>query len=353
MLAVRALFSVVTALCAACAAAESGSAPEPGTYAVESLTDWSLARGGSAHEIPLAAYWPAEAGAYPVVLFSHGAGGDLNTAPAMMRQWASHGYVVIVPTHRNDLTPHAGPGLYRAVREFQLRRNERGAMWRVRIGEIGALIDALDAGRGLPPAVHERADPDRIGLAGHSFGAYTALLAGGAVLYDGEATYDYRDGRIDAIVVISGPGRDAFGLTAESFQGLSLPMLVFAGSDDPGTAKEGGPEWRAEPYDFAPAGAAYRAFLDGANHVTYVGGLTGAAGPERGGFFRWSRNLKRAIFPEYGAKERRRDGIAAFTQEAVRVFWDAFLKDGAAAREALDTGAVTEGYEDFAGWSRK
>lgn len=332
---------------------ESPDLLEPGAYTVETLADWSLTRSGGAHEIPLAAYWPAAPGRYPVVLFSHGAGAASDMAPAMMSYWASHGYVVVVPTHRNDLTPHAGPGLYRAIREFQLRKKERGAMWRVRMSEIGAVLDALQAGEGLPQSVHERADASRLGLAGHSFGAYTALLAGGATLYDGDESYTYRDDRIDAIVVISGPGRDAFGLTAESFQGLTLPMLVFAGSDDPGTAKEGGPEWRAEPYDFAPAGAAYRAFLEGANHVTYVGGLSGAAGAKKGGPFSWVRGIKRAVFPGYGEKEQRRDDIVRFTQESIRVFWDGYLKGDDAALTALDSGRLTEGYGGFVDWSRK
>jgi predicted dienelactone hydrolase len=39
------------------------------------------------------------AGRFPLVVFSHGAGGSRAAFPDLTAHWASHGYIVVLPTH--------------------------------------------------------------------------------------------------------------------------------------------------------------------------------------------------------------------------------------------------------------
>ena len=40
---------------------------------------------------------------FPLVIFSHGAGGSRGVFPELTTHWASHGYVVIAPTHSDSI----------------------------------------------------------------------------------------------------------------------------------------------------------------------------------------------------------------------------------------------------------
>ena len=44
-------------------------------------------------------FYPNVAGKFPVVVFSHGAGGSQNCCDGLTRHWASYGYVTVQPTH--------------------------------------------------------------------------------------------------------------------------------------------------------------------------------------------------------------------------------------------------------------
>ncbi|MFN9975583.1 MAG: chlorophyllase/cutinase-like alpha/beta fold protein, partial [Phycisphaerae bacterium] len=72
---------------------------KPGPLAVETV-DLDLPRpaptaSAPAAALPLRVHFPTAGGPYPVVLFSHGFGGDRSTFAPIGQHWASHGYVVI------------------------------------------------------------------------------------------------------------------------------------------------------------------------------------------------------------------------------------------------------------------
>jgi len=329
----RNLYGVVVLLLAA---PVWGQAP----YQVAENGDLALPGG----TLPIAAYWPEAEGSYPLIIFSHGAGADRGMAPDMMRHWAAHGYVVILPTHRPQITPFEGPGLLRAAQEFRERNRAGPIAWRHRVGEVKRILDSLESGEGWPDAVLERVDLERVGMGGHSFGAYTALLIAGAKLYSEQLTYNYRDERVDAVIVISGPGTDGHGLRGKSFDFIETPMLVFAGSEDPGTPSEGGPEWRAEPFYFAPRDGKYLAFIEGSDHATYVGGLASAMGESNNPF----RRLFQLLSANENTGENRR--IYEFTRHSATVFFDAYLKDDAQAKATLESGKITAKWEEMVKW---
>src|SRR5262245_20271127 len=57
-------------------------------------------------DLPVIAYFPKENGAYPVIVFSHGALGSGRSYMKLLSFWASRGYVCLAPTHEDSLSLH-------------------------------------------------------------------------------------------------------------------------------------------------------------------------------------------------------------------------------------------------------
>lgn len=136
---------------------------EPADYAV-----------GGIVEIPaphaLEATRVAAGESFPLAVYSHGSGGDNLLAYPYAERMASHGWIVIAPNHVGNTA--LGEELPTA--ELLVKR----------VTDISALLDAATSGFG-DDALSGRVDLERVFLFGHSFGAYTTLVAGGATLdYD-------------------------------------------------------------------------------------------------------------------------------------------------------------------------
>jgi predicted dienelactone hydrolase len=197
-------------------------------------------------------------GTFPVVVYSHGSGGEGLLAYPYGENFASWGWVVVSPNHvgntaldaiRNELAPFAANLLYRVT-------------------DISALLDSVSAGTGTPLDGH--ADTDQVLLFGHSFGGYTTLAAGGADYdYDGlfancpvpqddgscdflalpevEAAFGagFGDDRIDAIVAQAPALVGQFA--AGEITGIEVPTMIQSGDLDITTpnATQAEPAWNA------------------------------------------------------------------------------------------------------------
>ena len=117
------------------------------------------------------------------------------------------------------------------------------------------LVGSLDGSR-----VH--ADPDR-----------RAREIGGVVVDLGkEKGKSFYDKRVKCILPISGQGTGQQGLTEKSWDALKIPMMTITGTRDQGAGGQG-VEWKKEPYKFSPPGDKYLVVIDGANHLSFGGGL--------------------------------------------------------------------------------
>lgn len=292
------------------------SAPAPsGPLAVEIADGLTLRAAAGTKTLAYKVSFPATGGPCPVIVFSHGFGGTKDAFASAARHWASHGYVVIHPTHADGLgrqgAPPAGddepPAGQR--RDRLLKGLNDPARIAARVADIVLVIDSLHELPEAIPALAGRLDPKRIGVGGHSFGAYTAMLIGGVTVdLGGERGKSFRDGRVRCILPISAQGPGQQGLTNESWAGLTIPMMTITGTRDRGAGGQTA-EWKQEPYRLSPPGDKYLVVIDGANHFSFGGRL--------------------------GAR-------AAGVTDAVNVlsthFWDAHLKDSRAAREYLQSG---------------
>ncbi len=154
----------------------------------------------------------------PVILFAHGAQYSKDDYLPLSEFWASHGYVVIQPTHIDSTTI----GLQRTDPRMQ-------DAWRGRLLDMHRVLDTLDEIVRDTPLLKGRVDTKRILAAGHSFGGHTAAALVGAKMPDVAA--DFTDPRITAGVLLAPPSR-APGFRNVEWRTDSKPVLIVAGLED-------------------------------------------------------------------------------------------------------------------------
>lgn len=290
-------------------ARESGAAPA-------TRADYGAARGPSqvrtalmdwtdparTRTVPIKAYKPVGAdGPLPLVIFSHGAGGSREAGQFLCNHLASHGYVVLAVQHAgSDLAALRAGG--RRPRQLQtalaaMVANEQN--WRDRPADVKFVIDRALAGD-VSSAL--KIDPQRIAVAGHSFGAYTAMAIAGTLvdLKDAPDT-TFRDSRVKAVIALSPQGKGQFGLDDRSWERIAVPLLMMTGTKDASLKDDQPWTWRRQPFDAlksrtnADAGPFYLAVIDGAGHMAFadetnfvLDGLMGGRDPEFHGWIRQS-----------------------------------------------------------------
>jgi len=261
---------------------------------------------------------------YPVIVFSHGAGGSGDAELPIVSHWASHGYLVLCPTHEDSVKLQRNSGRVSGGAAELIRRVIADRDLAVsRFCDISFVLDSLDALLAKLPACAGHIDRERVGVGGHSFGAYAAqVVAGAKVLFPGDKKpRSYADPRVKAVLQLSGQGSGQGGLFEGSWEDLRMPMMCVTGSLDRG-AQGQPPQWRREPFDRSPPGDKYFLFVDGAHHGSFTGRAGGAL------LFRARIGEQAAIF----------EWVAAATTG----FWDAHLKQDESARAFLCSSALSD-----------
>ena len=211
--------------------------------------------------IPIKIYFPDAAGPFPVIVFSHGALASKDDYSGLGRYWASFGYVSVHPSHADSIADSGfRGGLKQAI-------NDPSA-WQNRPRDVSFVLDSLTRVVSLAPQLAGKLDLRHIGVAGHSFGAYTAALIGGTTVHlpGKRGPQRFADPRASAVVLLSPQGEGRLGLTADSWDHLRVPVLLIYGSRDFGPFGEA-PVWRNEAFLRAPPGDKYDVVLDGATHM--------------------------------------------------------------------------------------
>ena len=253
-------------------AAAPGVAPRDAPRETGVFVD--MARGRSvAYRLyrPDAAACPA-----PVVLFSHGMGGSVDAAPYLGRALAEAGYWGVFIQHQgSDEKVLAGAEGPEELREAFAAASSDPQTMANRFEDVSFVIDELErqnAGGGLFGGAM---DLDRVGLAGHSFGARTVLaLAGQAVGAVGPA---FKDVRIRAGLALSpSGGRGPFEddpIPPDHFAMVDIPILHVTGTLDAPSFRSDDfdPFIRTLPFQHIPADDQYLLVLDGARHDDFSG----------------------------------------------------------------------------------
>lgn len=221
---------------------------------------------------PTDAYQPL-----PVVIWSHGAPPDvdgtrhLTSGAAFATILAESGYVVVHVSHAPVQNPEALCASLRVTAQQCPDDGRSELLMRlIRPNDISIVVDHLvERSEQLPV----RIDTDRIALAGHSFGAYTTMMAAGAVstftVSAGDFPIALGDARIRAFIALSPQGPGRYGFDANSWDEIERPVLSITGTGDDTGAEQS--EDRRVPFDNMPAGEKYLLYVDDprATHETF------------------------------------------------------------------------------------
>ena len=285
-----------------------------GPHAVETVEEIILRDAKRNKDLPIKIYYPKSAGAFPVIVFSHGAGASKDNYGLLGKYWASHGYVVIHPTHADSIALRRKQGETGDTAELLRTMTTSSEGWLNRPRDVSFVLDSFAEIERAAPALKGKLDAKRIGVGGHSYGAYTSQLIGGVTItLPGETKpQSLADDRARCVLILSGQGRNQQGLGEHSWDTLKRPMLNVTGSLDRGAGGQG-PDWKREPYNFSPPGDKYQLFIEGAVHG--LGGLAGA----------------QASVNAATNNAAHRD----YVKTASLAFWDAYLKQDKTAQAWL------------------
>jgi predicted dienelactone hydrolase len=218
--------------------------------------------------VPYKLYLPNTRAAAPVVLFSHGLGGNREAATYLLEHLAANGFAAVSIQHpgSDEALLQGGGGMER-LREGV--RDVRAAA--VRFGDVRFVIDQLER-ENASGRFAGRFDLAHIGMSGHSYGALTTLIAVGQRPAAGAADR-FRDSRIDAAIVYS-PNAPRNQEPGQALGDIRTPILHFTGTDDRTPLDlEMTPEGRQIPFRTITGADQYLIVFDGGEHNIFSGRL--------------------------------------------------------------------------------
>lgn len=219
-------------------------------------------------DVPVRVRLPDGAGKVPVVLYSHGLGGDFNGGTRWATAWADGGIATIHIQHPgSDSALWAGTTSIPEARE-KMRAGMTVQQFYARIADVKFVMSAIPAHPEEGACDLTRLDLARAGVAGHSFGAVTTQAIAGQ-RFRGYAVFV--DSRFRAAIAFS-PSAPNEGTSADAFAAVTIPFMSVTGSADavPELTSEL-PTARTEPYLAMPPGGKYLLYFDGADHLVFGG----------------------------------------------------------------------------------
>jgi predicted dienelactone hydrolase len=277
--------------------------PASGTNAVDFVRyDWhDVARN---RDVPVKIYFPKTGvGPFPVIIFSHGLGGSREGYAYLGEYWASHGYVSVHLQHIGSDT---------AVFKGAVLLDLKGAMEKAisnpqntlnRTKDVSFAIDQLEKLNAANSPLQKKLDLDQIGMAGHSFGAETTLVASGGRLPG--MSEKLSDPRIKAAIAMSPPFANEMELGD-----VHVPVFVMTGTLDEGFTKAAD---RRAAFDMISTPETCLVIFNGLDHMTFSGHV---------------RLMERD-------KDKKFQPLIC---AATTAFWDAHLRGNAAAKNWLKHG---------------
>ena len=276
-------------------------------------------------EIPIRVYLPADKKAAPVVLFSHGLGGNREGSAFLGKHWASRGYVTVFLQH-----PGSDDSVWKdlpiAQRMAALKKAAGLKEFLLRVQDVPAVLDQLEVwNKDAAHTLAGRFDLNHVGMSGHSFGAVTTQAVSGQVA---PLIKGFTDSRIQAAVVMS-PSGPANGNTKQAFGSVKIPWMLLTGTKDSNPINGADAKTRLIVFPDLPPGSKYQLVLDNAEHSAFT---------------------ERAL---PGETERRNPNHHRAMLAVTTAFWDAYLRDDKEARQWLDSDAVRSVLEKDDQWQTK
>jgi len=226
-------------------------------------------------DIPYKVYYPDEfSGKCPVVIFSHGLGGSVEAAEYLGEHLSRNGYVCFHIQHE---------GSDESVWQGAISRKEVLNRLKESLKDIS---NAVNRFKDIPFAIDEiiklnreseifagHLDTVNIGMAGHSYGARSVLIASGERVAKGKISF--KEARIKCSAALSpniseNPPDDLSVL----YKDINIPIFHITGTEDGdplGRRSDFSPEDRTKPYYNIKTYTQYLLVLNKAVHSTFNG----------------------------------------------------------------------------------
>ncbi len=229
--------------------------------------DVSVHDSARSRDIPIRIYLPANGGAEPVVLFSHGLGGSRTGDVFLGEHWAARRYVAVFVQH-----PGSDDSVWENVPPLQRMKALRQAAsldnFVLRVQDIPAVLNELEKWNGdKTNFLFGRLNLNEVGMSGHSFGAITTEAVSGENLpLTGK---EFTDPRIKAAIAFS-PSPPRTGNPARAFDSVSIPWMLMTGTEDVAPIGDIDVASRLKVYPALHGAPKYQVVLFGAEHSAFT-----------------------------------------------------------------------------------
>jgi predicted dienelactone hydrolase len=249
----------------------------PNTYQVKIFDNYSVRDAKRNRSFQIRVRYPDGAPTpLPLIVWSHG-GGPNNNGHRSYDEWggvlARAGYAVIHIAHaENKADAHCAPLKIPAnecePEDFRKEVSEGGTLyvlWYDRPRDASAVLDDLDS---IERAANLKFDRARIGVAGHSGGTSTVMSLAGALLDVSPSVHNLNsaDPRFKAFLANSPQGIGRLGMTKNSWDKISAPVMITTGARDNSEGEQA--RDRLDPAKAMPPPDKYLLYIDspGATH---------------------------------------------------------------------------------------
>ena len=218
---------------------------------------------------PAALNAPAASTKLPLVVFSHGLGGSRLGYAHFGRHFAQNGFIALHVQHPGSDRAVWSGGPFAILGNVQAAASEANVIGRAQ--DVSFALDMLLADQELGPLI----DHMEIAVAGHSYGANTAMLLAGAAVERNGKRVSFADARIRAAILLSAPPFHGEGDQAAALRDVRVPTLHITGTDDvirvPGYRSDAADRigvFRDMPA--TPAAAKHLAIFEGGEHSVFT-----------------------------------------------------------------------------------
>lgn len=287
--------------------------PEQGPYKVLLKRGEFIDTSRDDRAVPYKIYHPADHDLeqMPVILWSHGFGGNRDGAAFISRYLASYGYTLVHMTHAGtDSSLWEGkPGHpWDHLRKASVTRETTLARFR----DVPFVIDQLQGWADENPEIGQYMDLSHFGMSGHSFGAMTTQVMAGQMFPDADGKLiSLREPRISCGILYSPvPIRHLVGEEPEPhiYGPIDIPLLHMTGTEDDSPLHDFAYDRRLVIHEYSGHDEKYLQILEGGDHMVYNG--------------------TRGKLKDNPLREEHENQIKI----AALAFWDAKLKDEEAAQ---------------------
>jgi predicted dienelactone hydrolase len=303
----------------------------PGKYQIKEIVKDDWFDKNRKRKIPVKFYLPqATEKAMPIIIFSHGLGGSRDGYSYLGKYWASHGYFVVHLQHPGSDIEVIKQNQYRLKEAMQEAAFDLSNLVN-RPLDITFAIDQINELNKSDSELKGKLNTEAIGVAGHSFGAYTTLAIIGRLLVGPNGiALTFTDHRVKAAVALSPGASNKKSNSKKTFDSIETPCLHITGTEDKPVFGPGTPGDRRTGFDNISLADQYLIIFKGADHMVFSGR---------------KRILKSPVKNE--------KAIQKLTQISTTAFFDAYLKNEPSAKKFLTDGELKKLLGDKADYEKK